>query len=121
MTRAILLVDHGSRLDAANAQLDALAERIRERYPERLVVCAHLEIVEPNIAQAVDACAERGVREVVVHPFFLGPGRHTQRDIPGQVAEAASVHPEIRFSISEPLGLSAAVVEAVTHRIDETG
>ncbi len=121
MKGAIVIVDHGSRLEQANAQLEAIAQRVRERFPQRLVVCAHLEIAEPTIAQAVDSCAAQAATEIVVHPFFLGPGRHTQSDIPEQVAAAAAAHPEIRIAISEPLGLHEAVIDAIADRIEEAG
>ena len=37
MKRGILLVDHGSRRPEANAQLEALAERLRRRVPDAVV------------------------------------------------------------------------------------
>ena len=120
MKRAIVLVDHGSRIEAANAQLETLADQLRERFPDRLVECAHLEIVEPTLAQAVARCVEAGAEEIVVHPFFLGPGRHSRRDIPALVSEATALHPGVRIVATEPLGLHPSVVDAVADRIDST-
>lgn len=121
MTRAVLLVDHGSRRSQANEQLEALAERLRERLPDRLVLTAHLEVAPPDIAAGIAACAEAGAREVVVHPYFLGPGRHTAEDIPRQVAAASARHPELEIRISEPLGLHERVLDAVVERIEQAG
>ncbi|MCP4006500.1 MAG: hypothetical protein GY725_20170 [bacterium] len=53
MKRAILLVDHGSRLPEANAQLTDVADAIRSRAPERIVAVAHLDVGEPDIAPRV--------------------------------------------------------------------
>jgi sirohydrochlorin ferrochelatase len=73
MTRAILLVDHGSRLASANAGLDEVAEQLRARLPDRIVRVAHLEVAPPDIGEAIDACVAAGAIEIVVHPYFLSP------------------------------------------------
>ena len=119
MKQAILLVDHGSRLSEANAQLDELAQAIRRRLPERIVVVAHLEIVEPDIAEGIAICVAQGAEEIVVHPYFLSPGRHTTQDIPAQVTRAADSHPKISVRISEPLGGHAALLDVVLDRVSD--
>ena len=119
MKRAILLVDHGSRRSEANAMLEEVAELLRERAPDRAVQVAHMELPEPNIGDGIDACAAQGAEEIVVHPFFLGPGRHTTEDIPRLVAEAARRHPGIRVRISEPLGAHSKLVDVILARLEE--
>lgn len=117
MTRAILLVDHGSRRAEANAQLDELAARVRARAPDRVVQVAHLELAPPTIAEGIAACVAAGADEVVVHPYFLGPGEHTTRDIPRLVEEAAARHPSVRVRVSEPLGIDERLVELILDRV----
>jgi sirohydrochlorin ferrochelatase len=117
-SRAILLVDHGSRRPEANALLDAVAVELGRRMPDYIVRVAHMEIVEPTVAQGVDACVEAGAREVVVHPYFLGPGNHTRKSIPDLVEAAAQRHPELRVRISEPLGLHPKLVDVIVERIE---
>jgi sirohydrochlorin ferrochelatase len=119
--RAVLLVDHGSRRGEANAQLDALAERVRSRLPDHFVQVAHMELAAPSVAQGIDACVAAGAEEIVVHPYFLGPGRHTRHDIPRLVAEAAARHAGLRIAVSEPLGLHDKLVDVVVARVDEAG
>lgn len=118
MSGAILLVDHGSRRPEANAQLETLAERLRSRLPDRVVETAHMELAPPSVHEGVAACVAAGAEEIVVHPFFLGPGRHTREDIPRLVREAAARHPGLRVRISEPLGLHEKLVDLVLERID---
>ncbi len=117
MKRAIVLVDHGSRVAEANAQLEAVAERLRERVPERVVRIAHMELAEPSLDQAIDACVAAGAEEVVVHPYFLGPGRHSREDIPRLAAAAAERHAGVRVRVSEPLGVHPGLVDAVLERV----
>ena len=117
--RAIVLVDHGSRRPEANAQLEALAERVREREPGTLVVTAHLELAAPDIGEALAACASAGARDVVLLPWFLAPGRHTAEDIPRAVAAARERLPSLRIQIGEPLGLDARLVDVALSRIED--
>lgn len=116
---AIILIDHGSRRSEANAQLEELADRVRAARAGVEVRTAHLEIAEPDLAQAVDACAQAGATRIVVHPFFLAPGRHTSEDIPRLVEAARVDHPAIRIALAAPLGLDDRVVSLVLSRVDE--
>jgi sirohydrochlorin ferrochelatase len=117
--RAIVLIDHGSRLPEANAVVEQVAALLRASLPDAAVEVAHLELAAPDLAEAVARCVERGAREVVVQPFFLAPGRHSARDIPALAAAAAGRHPGVSIRVREPLGAHPALVEAVLDRISE--
>jgi len=116
---AIVLLDHGSRRREANEQLAELARRVASRRPDALVRTAHLEVSEPSLAQAIDDCVAAGAAEIIVHPFFLAPGRHTTEDIPRQTAHARERHPQVSITTSPPLGLSDAMVDIVLDRIGQ--
>ena len=117
---AIVLLDHGSRRTEANAQLDELAKRVAARRTEAIVRTAHLEIAEPALSHAIADCVDSGAPRIVVHPFFLSPGRHTTQDVPAQIAVARARHPDVEIVQSEPLALSDRLVDVVLERIDET-
>jgi sirohydrochlorin ferrochelatase len=119
MKRAILLVDHGSRRAEANALLEGIAVQIRERAAGSIVEVAHLGIAEPGIAEGIENCVKQGANRIIVHPFFLGPGRHTSEDIPAQVERAAQSHPNVRIRISEPLGNHAALIDVILDRVSD--
>jgi sirohydrochlorin ferrochelatase len=118
VSRGILLVDHGSRLEAANALLLRIAEAVGRRRGDAIVEVAHLELEEPSLASALERCVARGARELVVCPYFLGPGSHTRRDIPRLVEAARAAHPELRVTIAEPLGFDERLVDVVLARVD---
>lgn len=120
MARALLIVDHGSRLADANAVLDSVAEAVRRRRADLHVEVAHMELAGPSLAEALGRCAERA-EEVVVVPYFLGPGRHTRRDIPRLVEEARRAHPGVHVRIGEPLGFDERLVDVVLDRADDVG
>ena len=116
--QAILLVDHGSRRPEANAQLEELAARMRTRRPGWTVHVAHLEIAAPSVAEALDSFAAAGAREILLHPFFLSPGRHTREDIPRLAREACERHPGLTVRVTDPLGVDDSMVAVVLERID---
>jgi sirohydrochlorin ferrochelatase len=117
--RAILLIDHGSRRAEANALLENVADQVRRRAPESIIEVAHMEIAEPDIDEGIETCVEKGATHIIVHPFFLGPGRHTSEDIPAQVERAGQRHPNVRIRISEPLGNHAALVDVILDRVSD--
>jgi sirohydrochlorin ferrochelatase len=121
LKRAILLVDHGSRRAEANDQLTALAALVAARRPDAVVRCAHMELAAPDIAAGFADCVAAGAREIIVHPYFLGPGNHTAQDIPRLVRAAAADHPGVAVRISEPLGIHPKLVDVILDRIETAG
>lgn len=113
--RAVVLVDHGSREAAANAQLARVAKALGRRLGGVPVEIAHLSLARPSIEDAVRACAERGAREVVVVPYFLGPGRHATRDVPRLAGAAAAKH-RLGLRLAEPLGAHPGLIDALAAR-----
>ena len=113
MKRALLLVDHGSREPEAAAQLARLATELRKRRPELAVYVAHLELSPPSIAEAIAACSLDGVTDLIVHPFFLAPGRHAAQDVPREIAAAGAAHPSLRIRLTPPTGASAGIADLI--------
>ena len=92
---AVILVDHGSKIDQSNRLLEEIVAAYRRHSEGAIVEPAHMELAEPSIATAFDRCAEQGAEWVIVMPYFLGPGRHSSQDIPRLTAAAAAAHPGI--------------------------
>lgn len=113
----VVVVDHGSRRGESNDLLLAAAELFRVATELAIVEPAHMELAEPSIAQAFDACVARGARTVVVFPYFLSPGRHWSQDIPRLATEAAGRHPDVKHLVTAPLGLHPLIAEVMAERI----
>jgi sirohydrochlorin ferrochelatase len=118
--RALLIVDHGSRREESNDLLKKIAEMMQDRFGLSIVHYAHMELGRPTIQQGFDACVADGAEEVIVHPYFLGPGGHVTTDIPALVKQAANRHPGIAFRITEPLGIHTKIGEVILERIAES-
>ena len=104
----VVIVDHGSRRTESNDLLLQVAALFRQTTGLPIVEPAHMELAEPSIATAFARAVEQGARLVIVHPYFLAPGRHWRQDIPRLAADAAARHPGIRYLVTAPLG-SASV------------
>lgn len=118
MSRALILVDHGSRRAEAHAQLERLAALVRARRPGLAVHVAHLELAEPSLAAAVANALADGARELVIYPLFLVPGRHLGDDLPARVREALAGHPAIPVRITEPLGSHLGLADLILSALD---
>lgn len=113
----LIVVDHGSRRAESNEMLEEMALLVADAVPYEIVEPAHMELAEPSIATAFDACVARGARTVVVSPYFLLPGKHWREDIPALVAEAAARHPGIAYLVAAPFGLHPMMARVVDARV----
>jgi sirohydrochlorin ferrochelatase len=119
MSTGIIIVDHGSRRDESNRMLEEVAQLFAKRFPHRyeIVEPAHMELAKPSIATAYDRCVARGATQIIVAPFFLGPGKHWTQDIPQLTANAATKHPGTSFHVAETLGADDLILDLLEKRV----
>jgi sirohydrochlorin ferrochelatase len=117
-TIGIVIVDHGSRRAESNQMLLQMVAIFEALGLYRIVEPAHMELAEPSIDVAFDRCVERGATVVVVHPYFLLPGRHWDQDIPALAAAAAARHPGLTYLVTAPLGLHPLMAQIMRERIE---
>ncbi len=114
---AVVIVDHGSRRHEANESLESFIRRSAHLLPYATVEAAHMELAEPSIATALDRCVAAGATTVVIAPYFLGPGSHSDRDIPALAAAAAAGHPGLHWLVAAPLGPDPRLLTIVGERV----
>jgi sirohydrochlorin ferrochelatase len=115
--KAVLLIDHGSVKREANEMLVDVARVVQQVVgPDVRVHYAHMELAEPTIAQGFAACVEAGATEVIAFPYMLSPGKHSTRDIPRMVGEAAAAFPGVRFRVTDAFGIHEKLAEVVAER-----
>jgi sirohydrochlorin ferrochelatase len=115
-----MIVDHGSRRAESNEMLLEVADLFAQATGYPIVEPAHMELAEPSIRTAFARCVARGARTVVVHPYFLLPGKHWTEDIPALAAAAAADHPGVQYAVTAPLGLHPLMARIIDERIAET-
>ena len=115
--KAILLIDHGSRRDAANEMMNCMANLVQTMAgPEVIVRYSHMELAEPSIEQGFARCVRRGATELVAFPYMLSPGRHSTSDIPHLVAAAAAAFPDVAYRVTPAFGVHEKLGELILHR-----
>ena len=115
--KAILLIDHGSRRDAANEMMNCMANLVQAMAGSDVVVrYAHMELSEPSISAGVRDCVEAGATELVVFPYMLSPGKHSTGDIPRLVAEAAAPYPQLTVRVTSAFGVHEKLAELILGR-----
>jgi sirohydrochlorin ferrochelatase len=112
----LVVVDHGSRRPEANRSHEDFIATWPKTAAVRTVQAAHMELAEPSIATAFDACVAAGATTVVIAPYFLGPGKHWDSDIPALAAAAAARHPGVHYLVAAPLGPHPLLADIVEER-----
>jgi sirohydrochlorin ferrochelatase len=117
MNQAILIVDHGSTRPEANAMLEHVAALVQYQAGDGVIVrYAHMELAEPSMARGFADCIEAGATEVVVFPYMLSPGKHSTRDIPRLIAEAAAAYPGVQYRVTPAFGVHEKLGELILMR-----
>jgi sirohydrochlorin ferrochelatase len=115
--KAILLIDHGSVRQEANDMLGLMAELVQRQVGAAAVVrYAHMELAEPSIARGFGDCVDAGADEIIAFPYMLSPGKHSTRDIPRLVAEAAAPHPGVQYRVTPAFGVHEKLGEIIAER-----
>ena len=121
--RVVLLVAHGSRNPLAAAEhtrlCAAVQEDLRTQAPgeaEIQVRPAYLEIAAPSIQDAVDGAVADGAVSIRLLPHFLNSGNHVMVDLPAQVDQARTRHPDVGIELVEHLGADPGLVRLLTTR-----
>ena len=113
--KSLLIIAHGSRREKSNEEVRALAERVSqlEETGFDAVIAGFLELAEPSIPDGLEACINRGAKEVVVFPYFLAAGRHVVEDIPEEIAPIVAKYPDVSVHIAPHLGMAIELPEII--------
>lgn len=113
MQRGVVLFGHGSRNPAWSEPFQLLREEIERQQPGVPVELGFLELMAPNLPDAIGRLAAAGVKEVTVVPVFISAGSHVREDLPRLIAEAEQHYPELRISVVPALGEAPEMLAAM--------
>jgi sirohydrochlorin ferrochelatase len=121
MSRALLVIAHGSRDPRHAATVHALVGRARSLRPGLRVETAFLDFNGPTVSQALASLYLSGVREVVALPLLLTRAFHAKADIPAVLSEATTRPTGLSVRVADVLGPSPLLVAALERRLAEAG
>lgn len=113
VTSAIILFAHGSRDTVWAVPFERVLADVTARAPQRKPMLAFLEIMQPDLNEAIATQVERGFAAIRIVPLFLGFGGHLRNDLPKIVEQAQARHPGLRIEIAPPAGEDARVIDAL--------
>lgn len=119
MKQAIIVLGHGSRRVEANSELETILALLAERHPDWAMQKAYAEFAEPSLEEAVALLAERGVKRIILMPFFLTVGNHLHKNLPNRLGELKKLYPELVITEAKHLGADLLLVQLIEKRIAE--
>ena len=116
MTSGFVVFGHGSRVESANQSVRDVARNMAAAGGLAHVEPAFLELGQPDLAGAVDRLVARGVRKIVVIPYFLTLGTHLERDLPRLISDISLNNKDLEIYTTPPLDGHPALVEILLDR-----
>lgn len=118
--RALIVMAHGSRAEAANQQFLALVHELKKHTPHYASVSgAFLELATPTLAEAVQIEFEKGTVQFDVYPMFFNCGKHVSKDIPDLVRQANHTYPNTDIRLLDYFGAGDQLLQAMAKHIDQ--
>ncbi len=118
----VIILGHGSRGELGAPEVAETLQRVSNGIKQFLspgveAIGAALQFNRPNLEEAVESLIRQNVRQLVIVPYFLFPGRHVTEDIPQYIERFERDYPEIRFVVSDNLGLDEYFIDLMVKRI----
>lgn len=119
MSKALIIMAHGSRAETANDECRQLVEKVAQGEHDYVAVLScFLELARPSLQEALQQLEHQPVETVYVYPLFFNSGKHVSRDIPAQVDEARHRHPALAIELLDYFGSADELAELVSRHID---
>ncbi|VVE56505.1 CbiX [Pandoraea horticolens] len=109
----VILFAHGSRDPRWVEPFERLRDKLSAQRPDADVRLAFLELMTPNLADAVANMASQGTSEITLVPVFLGQGGHVRRDLPALADACRAAHPGLALHVSAAIGEDDKVLDAL--------
>ena len=119
VSSSVMIIAHGSRVAAANAELVDIAQLLKSTTLYERVQVAYLELAHPTIPEAAKLCVDSGARQVLMMPYFLSAGSHVTRDLKAFRQQFAEQYSNVEWILCQPLGVHPQMITIITDRISQ--
>lgn len=111
--KTLILFGHGARDNRWREPFDRLASLWKSQHPDVRVELAFLELMQPNLEEAIASQVAAGASEVVVVPVFFGQGGHLRNDFPALLSACQEKFPAVTLSATSAVGEDPTVLQAI--------
>ncbi len=115
---AVLLIGHGTRIAAGVAEFRTLADQLQQALPDRVCLAGFLELVAPDLTEALESLRRQGHRRITALPALLMAAGHVKNDIPALLNDFQSEHSEIAITFGADLGIHPNLLQIARERIE---
>jgi sirohydrochlorin ferrochelatase len=120
MTRALIVIAHGSRAAAANDEFRGVVGQLdRTRLGYAHIEVAFLEAAAPALSGVVECLVAGGAQAIDVYPLFFNRGRHVAEDLPNLVASISNQHPQLALRLLPYFGAFDGLGSAMMAHIQQ--
>ncbi|MBQ26381.1 CbiX/SirB N-terminal domain-containing protein [Alcanivorax sp.] len=124
MSKALLIMAHGSRSETANDEfrvlVDTVAESAHAAGQEYVAVLpCFLELATPSLIEAIQQLEHQPVKTVQLYPLFFNKGKHVGKDIPAQIEEARERFPDLDIELMHYFGSAVGLAPLVVQHLQE--
>ena len=114
---AVLLIGHGTRRAAGVAEFHHLATQLQQALPDRSCLSGFLELVDPDVPEALETLWQQGFRRITALPALLMAASHVKNDIPALLNAFQATHPEVEIRFGADLGIHPNLLQVARERI----
>lgn len=113
----VLLVGHGSRNPAGNAEIERFAAQWRARRPDWRIDVCFIEYAEVLLDAGLDRAAQNA-RRVITLPFILNAAGHVKMELPAAIERARQRHRGVHFACARHLGMGREILGVLQAQLD---
>lgn len=110
---AIVLFAHGARDPEWARPFEAIRDRIRTARPECPIELAYLEVMSPNLEQAIASLLQQGASAITVFPLFMAQGGHLKHDLPRILEAIRAGNPHVPIALETAVGDVPELLDAI--------
>lgn len=116
----LLFLAHGSKVAETNETLKLYIEALSSRTDYDHVKGAYLQLMDPDLHEAIEDLVSKGVNTIDIFPFFLFKGNHMLMDIPVEIEAAQNNHPGLHIRFMDCIGYDEALVDLILGRLERS-
>ncbi|MCX7770397.1 MAG: CbiX/SirB N-terminal domain-containing protein [Proteobacteria bacterium] len=114
--KEIIILSHGSKNENSNKLPLKVAREIEKNTGIKTLI-ANLQLSPPYLDEVIEEEYNRGIRNFIIHPFFLHNGNHVMFDIPEYLEKLKERFGEINFIVTEITGNHPMISKIVEEQI----